>query len=276
MNCNKHIEIDVQGHRGCRGLFPENTFPAFQKAIELGVNTLELDLAISKDRKVVVSHEPFMNHLICLDAEGNEISADDEKKYNLYQINYDSIKQFDCGTKYFERFREQKKIKVYKPLLKEVFKLSEELNPNIRYNIEIKSHPKYDTIFTPVPEEFVRLVLNEINEFGVFDRTNLQSFDIRILEEIKRQSPKMKVALLVDANESIDIKLSRLSFKPEIISPHLKLLSKENIKEYQKQGFQIIPWTVNEIEDMNTMINFKVDGIITDYPDRLIELINKD
>lgn len=276
MNCNKHIEIDVQGHRGCRGLFPENTLPAFQKAIELGVNTLELDLAISKDRKVVVSHEPFMNHLICLDAEGNEISADDEKKYNLYQINYDSIKQFDCGTKYFERFREQKKIKVYKPLLKEVFKLSEELNPNIRYNIEIKSHPKYDTIFTPVPEEFVRLVLNEINEFGVFDRTNLQSFDIRILEEIKRQSPKMKVALLVDANESIDIKLSRLSFKPEIISPHLKLLSKENIKEYQKQGFQIIPWTVNEIEDMNTMINFKVDGIITDYPDRLIELINKD
>ncbi|HMC00757.1 MAG TPA: glycerophosphodiester phosphodiesterase family protein, partial [Flavobacteriaceae bacterium] len=183
MNCKKHIEIDVQGHRGCRGLMPENSLPAFQKAIELGVNTLELDLTISKDKQVVVSHEPFMNHLICLDAEGKEIPKEDETKYNFYEMKYDSIKQFDCGSKVYERFPDQQKIKVYKPLLSEVFKLSEELNPNIRYNIEIKSHPKYDNVYTPEPKEFVKLVLNKIDDFGVFNRTNLQSFDTRVLEE---------------------------------------------------------------------------------------------
>jgi len=276
MNCNKHIEIDVQGHRGCRGIFPENSLPAFKNAIELGVNTLELDLAISKDKQIVVSHEPFMNSAICFSIQGKEIPDEDEKKYNLYQMDYDSIKLFDCGSKVYQRFPGQKKMKVYKPLLSEVFKLSEELNSNIRYNIEIKSHPKYDNIFTPEPEEFIKLVLNEINEFEVFDRCNLQSFDIRVLEEIKRQSPNMKVALLVDEAESVEVKLNQLTFKPEIISPYFKLLSKESVSNYQQVNYQIIPWTVNEIEDMNTMINFKVNGIITDYPDRLIVLINKD
>ncbi|MDU8885380.1 glycerophosphodiester phosphodiesterase [Yeosuana sp. MJ-SS3] len=275
MSCNEKQEVDIQGHRGCRGLLPENSLPAFKKAIELGVNTLELDLAISKDKQVVVSHEPFMNHLICLDAEGNEISEEDEITYNFYQMTYDSIKQFDCGSKYFERFPKQKKMKVNKPLLSEVFELSEELNSNIRYNIEIKSHPKYDTIFTPKPKEFVNLVLKVINNYNVFNRVNLQSFDVRTLEEIKRQSLKMKVALLVDENESIETKLNSLSFKPEIISPYFKLLNIENVETYQKHGFQIIPWTVNDIDDMNTMIDLNVDGIITDYPDRLIVLINK-
>ena len=173
MNCNKHIEIEVQGHRGCRGLLPENSLPAFKKAIELGANTLELDLAISKDKQIVVSHEPYMNSFICLDIDGNEIPLKEAKRYNLYQMSYDSIKRFDCGSKFYKPFPEQQKINVYKPLLSEVFKISEELNPNIRYNIEIKSHPKYDNVYTPEPKEFVKLVLNEINDFGVFNRTNL-------------------------------------------------------------------------------------------------------
>ena len=274
MNCKKPIEIDIQGHRGCRGLLPENSLPAFKKAVELGVNTLELDLAISKDKQVVVSHEPFMNHLICMDTEGNYIQEEDETKYNFYQMEYDSIKQFDCGSKYFERFPEQEKVKVYKPLLSEVFELSEELNPNIKYNIEIKSHPDYDTVFTPEPQEFVSLVLKVIDDYNVFERVNLQSFDVRVLEEIKKQSPIIKIALLVDENETINDKLSTLSFKPEIISPYFKLLTQENVEVYQKEGFQIIPWTVNDINDMNTMVNLKVDGIITDYPDRLLEILN--
>jgi len=274
MNCNSNQMIDVQGHRGCRGLLPENSLPAFKSAIELGVTTLEMDLAISKDKQVVVSHEPFMSSAYCLDPEGKEITMEDEKAYNFYQMTYDSIKQFDCGSKVYERFPNQEKIKVYKPLLSEVFVLSEELNPNIKYNIEIKSHPDYDSIFTPEPKEFVNLVLNVINEYNVFDRVNLQSFDVRILEEIKRQSPTMKIALLVDENESIETKLNQLTFKPDVISPYFKLLSKENVERYRTENFQIIPWTVNEIKDMNTMINFKLDGIITDYPDRLIMLLH--
>ncbi|ULC58987.1 glycerophosphodiester phosphodiesterase [Flaviramulus sp. BrNp1-15] len=272
MNCNK-TEVDIQGHRGCRGLLPENSLPAFKKAIELGVNTLEMDLAISRDHKVVVSHEPFISRTYCLDLNGEAISKEDDLKYNLYQMDYDSIKLFDCGSKFHKRFPNQEKIKIYKPLLSEVFSLSDEINPEIKYNIEIKAKPEYDNIYTPTPKEFVSLVLNEIEKYEVFERTNLQSFDIRILEEIKRQAPKMKVALLIDENELIDIKLKELSFKPEIISPYYKLLTKAKVKSYQNENYKVIPWTVNKIKDIHLMLDFKVDGIITDYPDKLISVI---
>ncbi|SFZ92687.1 glycerophosphoryl diester phosphodiesterase [Flaviramulus basaltis] len=272
MNC-KQKEVDIQGHRGCRGLLPENSLPAFKKAIELGVNTLEMDLAISKDNKVVVSHEPFIDRTYCLDFNGEEILKEDALKYKLYQMDYDSIKLFDCGSKLHKRFPNQEKMKVYKPLLSEVFLLSEDINPNIKYNIEIKSEPEFDNIYTPEPKEFVSLVLNEINKYKVFNRTNLQSFDVRVLEEIKKQAPTMAVALLVDENELIDGKLKELSFKPEIISPYFKLLSKEEVERYQKENYQIIPWTVNQAKDMQKMLDFKVDGIITDYPDVLIDVL---
>ena len=274
MNCNSNQMIDVQGHRGCRGLLPENSIPAFKKAIKLGVTTLEMDLAISKDKQVVVSHEPFMSSAYCLDPEGKEITIEDEMGYNFYQMTYHSIRQFDCGSKIYERFPDQQKIKVYKPLLTEVFKLSEALNSSIKYNIEIKSQPEYDNIYTPEPKEFVSLVLQVINDYGVFERVNLQSFDVRVLEEIKQQAPTMKVALLVDENESIDTKLKKLSFKPEIISPYFGLLSKDLVENYKNGGYQIIPWTANTLEDMQRMIDFKVDGIITDYPDRLNKLLH--
>ena len=272
MNCSE-TKVDIQGHRGCRGLLPENTLPAFLKAIELGVNTLELDVAVSKDNIVVVSHEPFMSRTICLDIEGNNIPKSDDKKYNLYQMTFDSIKQFDCGLKIHSRFPEQEKMKVYKPSLDEVIKAAKNLKSDIKFNIEIKAKPKYDGVYTPKPKEFVTLVLDVVNKNDVFTQSNLQSFDLRILEEIKVQSPKMKVALLVDENEKIDQKLSKLSYKPEIISPYFELLSKEIVENYQKENFQIIPWTINEVEDMQKMLDFEVDGIITDYPNRLIELL---
>ncbi len=273
MNCNQPKTIDIQGHRGCRGLFPENSIEAFKKAIELGVNTLELDVVISKDDIVIVSHEPYMNPIICLDKDGNEINDSDKLNYNLYQMTFDSIKQFDCGSKPFPRFPEQEKIKTYKPSLDEVIKVSQELNPEIKFNIEIKAEPKLYGIFTPYPKEFVKLVLEVINRNDAFELCNLQSFDLQILEEIKRQSPKMELALLVDGNEDINTKLDELSFKPEIISPYFKLLTKQSVVEYQKVDYKVIPWTVNTIEEMKQMMDFNVDGIITDYPDILIDLI---
>ncbi len=274
-SCNSPRSIDVQGHRGCRGLFPENSLPAFEKAIDLGVNTLELDLAISKDRKVVVSHEPYINKLFCLNTLGEEITLEEEKVYNLFKMNYQQIKAFDCGTKQYTRFPDQQKIKTYKPLLSEVFDLAKAKNSNVKFNIEIKADPKYDNIYTPEPKEFVRLVLNLIEQYGVFESTNLQSFDIRILEEIKKQAPKMRLSLLVDENETIEDKLSKLSFIPEIISPYFGLLDAKTIHIYQSKQIQIIPWTVNSEKDMQLMIDYQVDGIITDYPNKLIEILEK-
>lgn len=274
MNCNSSKLIDIQGHRGCRGLQPENTIPAFLKAIDLGVNTLELDVVITKDNVVLVSHEPYINSAICFNASGDEISKEDEEKYNLYQMTFDSIKKYDCGSKVYPRFPEQQKLKTYKPSLDEVIKMSKKQNPNIKFNIEIKYEPFYKDVYAPNPEQFVALVLDVIEENNAFKQTNLQSFNLSVLEEIKRQSPKMKVALLVDVNEDIRNKIATMSYIPEIISPYYKLLDEKTVRNLKAEGFLVIPWTVNTNADLKQIIALKVDGIITDYPDRLIKILN--
>jgi glycerophosphoryl diester phosphodiesterase len=275
MSCHSKPTIEVQGHRGCRGLLPENSLPAFDKAIELGVHTLELDLAVSKDGIVVVSHEPYMSRTICQKPDGSEILFEEDRLYNLYQLTFEEIQTFNCGTKYHDRFPNQQLIKAAKPSLAQVFELAEAQNPNIKYNIEIKAQPDYDNIFTPEPAEFVRLVLEQINKYDVFERTNLQSFDLRILEEVKRQAPTMPVAVLIDGNEVIIEKTNNLSFKPEIISPYFQLLNQKEVKMFQSVGFQVVPWTVNDVSDMRRMIDYGVDAIITDYPDRLLALLSE-
>ncbi|MGJ8549872.1 glycerophosphodiester phosphodiesterase [Winogradskyella wichelsiae] len=273
MSCDSKKKMNVQGHRGCRGLMPENSLAAFEKAIDLGVETLELDIVISKDGKVVVSHEPYMNPVICLSSEGTVIPDSSEGAYNLYKMNYDEIKTFDCGTKFHPIYPNQEKFKTYKPLLSEVFDLVKTKKSNVKFNIEIKSDPSYYDIFTPQPEAYVALVLEEIDKHDMFSRVNLQSFDVAILEEVKVQARKIPLALLVEDDEIINEKLNLLSFQPEIISPYFKLLSEASISNYQKEGFQVIPWTVNTETDMKQMIAWNVDGIITDYPDVLIKIL---
>jgi glycerophosphoryl diester phosphodiesterase len=273
MNCNSKSYIDIQGHRGFRGLYPENTLLGFEKAIAIGVHTLEFDIAITKDQKVVVSHEPYMNSEICLKPNGDAILNSESKGFNLYEMTYDEIKQFDCGSKLHDRFPKQQKIKVSKPLLVDVFELAKAQNPEIKFNIEIKSQPDYYGIYTPKPKDYVRIVLDDILKSGLAPSVNLQSFDITILEEIKKQSSKMPVALLVDENESISDKLKSLSFEPEIISPYFKLLDRNTVTTLKEQNFMVIPWTVNSKSDMLQMVDYKVHGIITDYPDLLVTIL---
>lgn len=269
--CGSSKQIDLQGHRGARGLSPENTLPSFERAMEIGVNTLELDVVISKDKKVVVSHEPYMNPEICTKPNGETIDQGRGKDYNLYTMDYSEIKAFDCGSKKHRRFPEQINIKVSKPLLSEVIELAEKYSrSSIKYNIEIKSSPDYDGNLTPPIAEFANLVLDVINEYNITDRTTLQSFDLRALEQVHQQAPNLTTALLVDSSEKIDSKLAMLSYTPEIISPYFMLLDAKTVKDYQKKGFKIIPWTVNEIQNLKMVASWGVDGIITDYPDRFI------
>lgn len=274
LSCNSQKSLDIQGHRGCRGLYPENSIPAFKKAIELGVNTLELDIVVSKDRKVVVSHEPYMSSLICTKANGEDISKDEELSFNLFEMTFEEIQQFDCGLKYISRFSEQVKLAVKKPLLVEVFQLSKDQSSNVRFNIEIKSQPEYYGIYVPYPEEYVSLVMQLVTSYDMLDRVTIQSFDLNILEEVYRVAPEVDIALLVEENESISDKLKRLSFKPTIISPYFKLLNGARVKNYRNQEFKVIPWTVNSISDLKEVLSWEVDGIITDYPNRLIELVH--
>lgn len=274
MNCATQKPMDIQGHRGCRGLMPENSLPAFEKAIDLGVTTLELDIAITKDNQVVVSHEPYMSRTICYDPQGSEIPEDLDKYFNLYKMTYEDIKTFDCGSKFHPDYPNQEKISVSKPLLTEVFELCKAKEVKVNFNIEIKSRPDYYGVYTPYPKEYVTLVLNTIRQHQLIGSVNLQSFDLAILEEVKGQDPEMPVALLVDYDESMSKKVEQLSFKPEILSPHFKLLSAQSVKDFHSKGIQVIPWTVNNVRDMEQMVSWQVDGIITDYPDQLIKLLD--
>ena len=271
-------EFDIQGHRGCRGLLPENSIQAMLKAIDLGVTTLEMDVVISKDNQVVLSHEPFLSYEIALDLNGKEIEEKEEKSYNLYQMNYEQIKQYDCGSKIHPRFLEQQKIKTYKPLLSEVIDSVEHYikikhpGKKIYYNIETKTTIEGDGIFHPKTEDFVNLMVKVIKEKQIDDRVYIQSFDVRTLGFLHKEYPEFKTVLLVENEFSIDENLKLLGFKPDVYSPYYKLLNKKKVNQLHQQNIKVIPWTVNDKKDIQQIIKMKVDGIISDYPNRYFEV----
>lgn len=266
-------DIDLQGHRGCRGLMPENSLPGFQKALELGVKTLEMDVVISKDNKVVLSHEPWFSHEIALDSTGKEISLSDETTHRIYGMTYDEVVKYDCGSKSHPRFPEQAKIAVSKPLLAQVIDSAETFSINSErplpyYNIETKSKPQGDDIFHPKPEKFVDLLIGVVKEKEILERTIIQSFDIRTLQVCHEKYPEIALALLIEDKGSPEDFLENLGFTPEIYSPDYALVDEELVAFCREKGMKLIPWTVNETDAMEKLIEMGVDGIITDYPDR--------
>lgn len=271
-------KFDVQGHRGGRGLWPENSVYGFLKAVDMKVTTLEMDVVVSMDHHIVVSHDPYFNPGICLDKEGNKL--DENQRVNIYKLPYDQIKEFDCGSIPYPRFPEQEKLNTYKPLLKEVIQIADERckvkgQSPVFYNIEIKSRPEWDGEYQPsTPEEYVKLVLDTITPLLEYKRFNIQSFDIRILEAIHKYDPKVRMVYLVEEVELTSEIIKNLSFTPEVISPDFELLTPELIESYHQMGLKVIPWTVNETTDILLMIDWGVDGIISDYPDRLLEIVN--
>ena len=273
-------QLDIQGHRGCRGLMPENSIEGFIHALKIGVTTLEMDVVITGDKQVLLSHEPYMSHEICLDSSGVEITSDREKNHNIYQMEMAQIRQYDCGSKFHARFPEQEKFRTTKPLLSEVidsvesYLLSSGISA-VDYNIEIKSTPETDGQFHPGPEEFAGLLLSLIEAKGLTSRTIIQSFDPRPLRYLKEIKIPVRLALLVENIKSPGWNIRRLGFKPDIYSPYFKLLSKRMVKDLRASGIKVIPWTVNDPDDMEKMMAMEVDGIITDYPDRLKRLISR-
>lgn len=269
--------VQVQGHRGDRGNFPENSIPAFISAVKKGVDVIELDVVISKDRQLVVSHEPYMSSLFTSTASGDSIKKADERSYNLYEMSYDSIRKFDVGSRGNSLFPEQQKIKTYKPLLSEVidsveaFITAEGLAP-VKYNIELKSEETHYGIYQPQPEEFVNLVMGIIEEKGISDKIYIQSFDPNILNLMNEEFPETILAYLVYRG-GIDQNLSLLQFIPEIYSPNFNLVKDEQfVDSISSMEMELIPWTVNEKKDIRKMLNLNVDGIISDYPERVIEM----
>lgn len=272
------MEFEIQGHRGSRGLMPENTIPAFKKAIDLGVHTLELDVVISKDKKVVVSHDPFFNPNCTTDPSGKFITK--ENQGNLYQLTYEEIKKYDVGLRGNKDYPEQQKVAVYKPLLEDMIRESEKyakakgVKP-LKYNIEIKSEEKEYDISQPKVEEFSDLVYKIIIKQLPPERVTLQSFDYNVLKFWNKQVEQKKykpitLSALIEPFDNNDVKfnLEKLGFKPQIWSPYFAQATEKRVKELHELGIKVIPWTVNKREDMEKIKAVGCDGLITDYPDR--------
>lgn len=270
--------FDIQGHRGCRGLMPENTIPAMIKAADMGVTTLELDVVITKDKKVLVSHEPWFGQDISTKPDGSYIGDREERKYNIYWMTYEQTKTFDVGMKPHPRFPKQEKMKVTKPLLADLvdsvkYSLRNRRRGLLYYNIEIKSDPAGDGVFHPAIEEFVELVMGVVKEKSLEEACNIQSFDFRSLQYLHKKYPEIRTAMLIDETDkrSFDQQLARLGFTANIYSPHFSLVTPKLISVCHKKGMKIIPWTVNDKAKITELREMGVDGIITDFPDLLLQ-----
>ena len=266
-------KFDMQGHRGCRGLMPENTIPAMLYAVDLGVTTLETDASITKDKKVVLSHEPFFNHDITTKPNGELVTASEERALNIFQMNYADVQKYDVGLKPHPRFNQQQKLAAVKPLLAdmidavEAYCVSKHKAP-IQYNIETKTQAATDHIYHPSPEEFVDVLLDVIYSKKIEKRVTIQSFDIRTLQYLHQKDEHIKTALLVEDydKKSFTEQIALLGFIPTIYSPHYVLVNPELIKVCKKNKVHILPWTVNDLPSIQKLKDMGVDGVISDYP----------
>jgi glycerophosphoryl diester phosphodiesterase len=250
---------------------PENTIESMKKALDIGVDVLEIDVVISKDRLVVVSHDPYMDYQFCLKPGGDTMTPAEGRSIVLYSMPYSEIKKYDVGTKRHPHFPEQEHFRAYKPLMGELFDSTDAYArrkgiPLPRYNIEIKSNPKTDGFHQPAPEEFVKLVLDVCRSKNVMKRMNIQSFDARPLQVIRRIDPEVQLAYLVSNTKTVEENLETLGFTPEIYSPNHAGVNKNVIKECHDRGMKVIPWTVNSRNRIKELIVMGADGIITDYP----------
>lgn len=268
---NAQAPLDIQGHRGARGLMPENSIPAFMRALEEGVTTLELDVVITKDKQVLVSHDPYMLSGICSKPDGTAVSRDEVKDLNIYQMTFKEVQGYDCGSLGNRRFPEQQKMKTTKPLLSDLITqveayLFEKNLPKVGYNIEIKSVENEYELSQPLVGEFSELVLDVIIEKLENERFTIQSFDFNVLKHINVTYPDVRLVALIENPRGVESNLSALGFVPEVYSPYFKLLKKKDIEFCHQQGMKVIPWTVNSLKEMQQLADDGVDGIITDYP----------
>lgn len=267
-------ELEIHGHRGCRGLMPENTVAAMIKALDLGVTTLEMDVVITKDKKVLVSHEPWFGSEITTKPDGTFIKAGEAMQYNIYEMNYDEIKKYDVGLKPHPRFPKQEKIKAVKPLLSDLLdSVAESMKVRRRpfpyFNIETKCLPAGDNKFHPKPEEFIELLMAVIKEKQIEERVIIQSFDFRTLKYLHEKYSSIKTSMLIEDSDEDDFdgQLKRLGYTPQYYSPNYELVDATLVKQVHDKGMKIIPWTVNDEKQIKKLRKMGVDGIITDYPD---------
>jgi glycerophosphoryl diester phosphodiesterase len=251
----------VHGHRGARAVLPENTMPAFEHAISVGADVLELDLAVTKDNVVVVSHDPHVNTTICKDAPPKAV---------IRQMTLSELKRFDCGARKNPAFPKQKVVPGTSiPTLDEVLSLAP--RGKFGFNVETKLSPKFPEL-APSPEEFARLVFELVKKHDLISRVTLQSFDFRTLRAMKKLAPTMRLAALYEGAPKSFVAIAREA-GATVISPQYKLVTKAEVDAAHQARLTVIPWTPNTREEWRRLIDCGVDEIITDDPAELIAFL---
>jgi len=265
--------FSYEGHRGARGLYPENSIGAMKTAIDLPkVTTLEMDCHITKDKKVVVYHDHYLNPKFVQYVNGKPLSGKDDKGI-IYHYNYADLAQFDIGSKFYKDFPEQKKVPTSIALLSDLIDEAESYakdkrNTPMFYNIETKSNAGKDGEYHPNPPEFSDLLLQVVIDKGIAARTVIQSFDKRTIQYINRVYPQIKTSYLIGGNnkKSVAELVDGLGYSPFILSPHYSLITANFVKDAHKAGIKVVPWTVNDPQEIKKLEALQVDGIISDYP----------
>ena len=291
--------VDIEGHRGARGLAPENTIPGFAGALGIGVSTIELDIGVTKDGVVVVHHDLHLNPDVARGSDGRWLRPPTPA---IRDLTFHELQRYDVGrirpgSDYSRRFREQRKLDgVRIPTLDSVFDLARHArNEAVRFNVEIKVSPA-EPDATASPEEMARAVIKVVRENGMEKRVMVQSFDWRVLPTLHKEAPEIATSCLTVQRDWLDnigaghpqpspwtgaVQYRDYGSVPKMVkaagcaiwSPSGADLDEAQVKEAKSLGLKIIVWTVNERVDMERALDIGVDGIITDYPDRLREVM---
>jgi glycerophosphoryl diester phosphodiesterase len=262
--------MDVQGHRGARGHLPENTLPSFALALEMGVTTLELDVGVTRDGVVVIHHDRRLNPDLARGRDGKWVSA---PAPTIYSLSYEQLSVYDVGrirpdSEYARRFPHQKPIDGTRiPRLADLFSM---VSSPTKFNIETKLVPEAPDE-TLAPEPFARALIAEVRKAGVAARTTIQSFDFRTLAVIQREAPEIRTAYLTSGRKGEAVPRTVHAAGGAIWSPNFQDLDARALAAARELGVKVIPWTVNEPADIERVLAMSVDGVISDYPDRVLK-----
>lgn len=267
------------GHRGTRGMMPENTIPAMEKGISYGADMVEMDVHITKDGKVIVYHDDSFDPNYTLMPDGSEIDPKQRDKYIFYQMDYTDIRPFIIGIKKYKPYPLQQSVRTYTPLLGELVDSVDRYTkvnklPKVYYLVEIKADEKTDGINQPAPDVFVKKVMEVLAPKKLGDRLIIQSFDKRQIKEVHRQYPNVATGFLIGDNKvSLEQHLQDLGFNPTFYNPHYGMVDAKLVQQCHDRHMLICPWTVNDMTEMKRLRELKVDGIITDFPNYFAELL---
>jgi glycerophosphoryl diester phosphodiesterase len=260
INKNK---LEIHGHRGARSIYPENSILGFDYAMSIGVDVLEMDLNMTKDKNIVIYHDRKINTELC-----NGLSLP------IKELTLSEIKEYDCGIVQNKEFKEQhtsnEKIPTFIELLEFINNSNYSNKNTIKLNIEIKTTSDLDTDYEVI--EFANKLISILHKYKIQDRIIIQSFDERALKAVKSIDPSIKLSLLIEDPKIDMIKLAK-KLNVDIISPEYILINKELVKQIHDNGFSVLPWTLNSTDVLQKIIDMNVDGVISDNPKEMIDYI---